>query len=120
MMFAKVKSNPDSYTITSKMFKKLNRFCGKVYQIILSGKLYDEYLNGLKEAIRLDVGEKLFKNKTFMEKYLDYIKIKIDTVSVALAEPGNIKAQTDYMTLLVNYSVFRKLFIKDEDPKLYA
>lgn len=120
MMFAKVKSNPDSYTITSKMFKKLNRFCGKVYQIILSGKLYDEYLNGLKETIRLDVGEKLFKNKTFMEKYLDYIKLKIETVGVALADPGNIKAQTDYMTLLVNYSVFRKLFMKDEDPKLYA
>jgi hypothetical protein len=49
-------------------------------------------LNGLKETIRLDVGEKLFKNKTFMEKYLDYIKLKIETVAVALAEPGNIKA----------------------------
>jgi GTPase SAR1 family protein len=119
MMFAKVKSNPDSYTITSKMFKKLNRFCSKVYANILSGNLYDEYLNGLKETIRLDLGEKLFKNKTFMEKYLEYINSKIVLVKAQLQEPGNIKAQTEYMTLLVNYSVFRKLFTKDEDPKLF-
>lgn len=80
MMFAKVKSNPDSYTITPKMFKRLNRFCGKVYNNILGGNLYEEYLAGLKESIRLDASEKLFKNKTFMEKYLEYIKQKITTV----------------------------------------
>lgn len=36
-----------------------------------------------------------------------------------MKEPGNVKAQSEYMTLLVNYSVYRKLFTKDEDPKLY-
>ena len=56
------------------MFKRLNRFCSKVYQNILSGNLYEEYLSGLKESIRIDLGDKLFKNKTFMEKYLEYIK----------------------------------------------
>lgn len=30
-MLAKVKSNPDRYTITPKMFRKLNRFISKVY-----------------------------------------------------------------------------------------
>jgi WASH complex subunit 7 len=74
MMFAKVKSNPDSYTITPKMFKRLTRFCSKVYANILSGNLFDEYLNGLKESIRIDMQDKLFKNKTFAEKYLEYIK----------------------------------------------
>ena len=62
------------------MFKRLNRFCSKVYQNILSGNLYEEYLSGLKESIRLDLDEKLFKNKTFMEKYLEYIKWKIKEV----------------------------------------
>lgn len=118
-MFAKVKSNPDSYTITPKMFKRLSRFTSKVYNNILSGNLYDEYLNGLKEVIRLELGDKLFKNKTFIEKYLLYIEEKTKDVARKLAEPGNIKAQTEYMTLLVNYSVFRKLFQKDENVKLY-
>lgn len=120
MMFAKVKSNPDQYTITPKMFKRLNRFCSKVYQNILSGNLYEEYLSGLKESIRIDLGDKLFKNKTFMEKYLEYIKQKTKDVETQLLEAGNIKAQTEYMTLLVNYSVYRKLFTKDEDSKLFA
>ena len=102
------------------MFKRLNRFCSKVYHNILSGNLYEEYLSGLKESIRIDLDEKLFKNKTFMEKYLEYIKWKIKEVETQLSEPGNIKAQTEYMTLLVNYSVYRKLFTKDEDAKLYA
>jgi len=77
-----VKSNLDAYNLTSKMLKKVQKFCGRVYQNILSGSLYEEYLNGLKEAIRIDLDQALFKNKTFQEKYLDYIKKKIDYVHV--------------------------------------
>ena len=64
-MSAKVKSNPDAYTITKKLLRKLEKFMSKVYQNILSGKLYQEYLDALKENIRLDIADKLFKNKTF-------------------------------------------------------
>jgi len=46
----------------------------------VSGKLYEEYLEGLREAIRNDVEDNLFKNKTFQEKYLEYIETKIKTV----------------------------------------
>lgn len=77
-----MKSNLDAYNLTSKMLKKVQKFCGRVYQNILSGSLYEEYLNGLKEAIRIDLDQALFKNKTFQEKYLDYIKKKIDYVHV--------------------------------------
>jgi len=34
----------------------------------------------LREAIRNDVEDTLFKNKTFQEKYLEYIETKIKTV----------------------------------------
>ena len=118
-MFLKVKSNPDSYLVTSKMLKKLNKFCARVYQNILSGNLFNEYLNGLKESIQMNIESKMFKNKTFIEKYLEYIKWKIEQVDTQLSEPGNVKAQTEYMTLLVNYAVFRNLFVKDEDSKIY-
>jgi hypothetical protein len=37
-------------------------------------------LEGLKEAIRADLQETLFKNKTFQEKYLEYIESKVATV----------------------------------------
>lgn len=83
-MFAKVKTNPDTYTITSKLTKKLQRFCESLYNNILSGKLYQQYLDSLKESIREDMGEDVFKNKTFSEKYLEYIKWKIDNVQVLL------------------------------------
>ena len=36
-MTAKVKSNPDAYTITKKLLRKLEKFMSKVYQNILSG-----------------------------------------------------------------------------------
>jgi hypothetical protein len=46
----------------------------------MNGKLFEEYLEGLKEAIRADLQEVLFKNKTFQEKYLEYIESKIKSV----------------------------------------
>jgi hypothetical protein len=48
----------------------------------MNGKLYEEYLEGLKEAIRVDLQETLFKNKTFQEKYTEYIEQKIARVEV--------------------------------------
>jgi WASH complex subunit 7, N-terminal len=79
-MFDKVKSNMDNYNMTSKMLRKIQRRCHQLYTSIVSGKLYEEYLEGLREAIRNDVEDTLFKNKTFQEKYLEYIETKIKTV----------------------------------------
>ena len=64
------------------------------------------------------MGDKLFKNKTFQEKYLEYIKYKIEKVGQQLAMPGNVIAPSEYMNLLINYSVYRKLFLI-EDSKIY-
>ena len=79
-MFDKVKSNMDNYNMTSKMLRKIQLRCSQLYTSIVSGKLYEEYLEGLREAIRSDVEDTLFKNKTFQEKYLEYIETKIKTV----------------------------------------
>jgi len=65
VMFDKVKSNLENYNMTSKMLRKLQRFCGRLYTTVINGKLYEEYLEGLREAIREDMGDNLFKNKTF-------------------------------------------------------
>jgi hypothetical protein len=54
----------------------------------MHGKLYQEYLDGLKNVIKedmKDVKDPLFKNKTFQEKYLEYINIKINDVQVLLS-----------------------------------
>lgn len=67
----------------------------------------------------MDIGETLFKNKTFQEKYTEYIDNKIKQVETMLNSPGAIQSQTEYMTLLINYSVYRKLF-GIEDSKVYA
>lgn len=64
-MFDKVKSNLDNYNMTSKMLRRIQRVCHRLYTSIINGKLYEEYLEGLREAVRADVGETLFKNKTF-------------------------------------------------------
>ena len=81
-MFAKVKTNPDTYTVTSKMVKRLQRFCESLYNNILTGKLYQQYLDSLKESIKEDMGDAVFKNKVFAEKYLEYIKAKVENVQV--------------------------------------
>ena len=80
MMFAKVKTNPGVYDVNSKMIKKLQRFCEGLYSNILSGRLYQQYLDSLKESIKEDMGDAVFKNKVFSEKYLEYIKWKTDDV----------------------------------------
>ena len=64
-MFDKVKSNLEYYNMTSKVFRKIQRFCSRVYTSVVGGKLYEEYLEGLREVIRVDMGETVFKNKTF-------------------------------------------------------
>jgi hypothetical protein len=76
-MFSKVKSNMESYNMTSKMIKKLMKFVERLYNSIMHGKLYQEYLDGLKDAIRMDLEKTLFNNKTFQEKYLEYLNVKI-------------------------------------------
>ena len=55
----------DNYNMTSKMLRKIQRTCHRLYTSIINGKLYEEYLEGLREAIRGDIQEVLFKNKTF-------------------------------------------------------
>ena len=60
----------------------------------------------------------VFKNKIFKEKFLEYIKYKIDDVSIKLSNPGDKEGNSSYMTLLINYALYRKLFA-DEDSKIY-
>jgi len=54
-MYAKVKSNLDAYNMTSKMLRRLQRFTGRLYNSIINGKVFEEYLEGLKEEIRSDL-----------------------------------------------------------------
>lgn len=61
-----------------------------MYASILNGRLFQEYLDGLKRDIQLSLGDVLFKNKTFQEKYLEYIKKKIDSVNALLSSPGEM------------------------------
>jgi hypothetical protein len=79
-MFAKVKSNMEMYNMTSKMLKKIQRMSSRLYQSVINGQLYPDYLEGLREAIRADMGEALFKNETFQKNYLKYIEAKIQQV----------------------------------------
>ena len=87
-MFQKVKSNMDAYTIEKTMLRKVQKHVEKLYANILSGKLYQQYFEVLKADIRNDLGETLFKNKTFAEMYVEYIKFKVDRVSAQLDSPG--------------------------------
>ena len=110
-MFMMAQTNPEKYNITSKKLKRVVKFCQRIYQNILSGNLYDNYLDGLVKVILEETGSKfVFANKTFKEKYLEYIKYKIDLVNVKLNTVGDMHAHSAYMTLLINYSLFRKLF----------
>jgi hypothetical protein len=109
----------DNYNMTKKMLKKLTKLVSKLYKSIMHGKLYQDYLDGLKEAIRESLDNNLFKNKTFQEKYLDYIKVKIDQVSALLSAQGEMTAQAEFMNLLINYSIYRKLF-DIEDSKIFG
>ena len=118
-MFMMAQTNPQKYNMTPKNLKKIMKFCQKIYQNILSGNLYDNYLDGLTKTILEEKGRDfVFKNKTFRDKYLEYIKYKIELVNIKLSNPGDMTAHSSYMTLLINYSLFRKLF-DEQDSKIY-
>jgi hypothetical protein len=58
----------------------------------------------------------VFKNKEFSQKYLDFIKFKITQVTMLLQNPGDMNSHNEFMNLLINYSLYRKLFgIEDKD-----
>jgi len=118
-MFMMAQSNPAKYGTNLKAMKKIMKMCHRIYTNILNGSLYDNYLEGLHKTILEETGKDfLFKNKTFKEKYMQYLKAKIEKVNVMLSDPNNIEAQKQYMVLLINYSLYRKLF-SDEDSKIY-
>ena len=118
-MFLMAQNNPKKYKISHKDLKKLMKFVQKIYANILSGQLYDNYLDGLHKVIMEETGKKfVFENKTFKEKYLEYIKFQIAKVDGKLANPADKTGPSAFMTLLINYSLYRKLFA-DEDSKLY-
>ena len=95
------------------------KFVQKIYQNILSGQLYDNYLEGLHKIILEETGKSfVFQNRTFKEKYLEYIKFQINKVDQKLSNPEDKEGPSAFMTLLINYSLYRKLFA-DEDSKLY-
>ena len=60
----------------------------------------------------------IFKNKTFAEKYKQYLKYQIAKVDHKLTHASDKDGPAAFMTLLINYSLYRKLF-SDEDPKIY-
>lgn len=92
-MFLMAQTNPAKYNITSKKLKRVMKFCQRIYQNILSGNLYDNYLDGLIKTILEETGSSfVFKNKTFKEKYLEYIKWKIDLVFSKLNSEGEMHA----------------------------
>lgn len=118
-MFMMAQNNPTKYNLTSKKLKRIVKFCQRIYQNILSGNLFDNYLEGLVKTILEETGTKfVFGNKTFKEKYIEYIKYKIDLVNIKLNTTGDLQAHSSYMTLLINYALFRKLF-GEEDSKIY-
>lgn len=118
-MILKARSNPQKYNVNPKKLHKLEKYMQQLYTNILSGNLFEIYMNGVKEKIRTETKpEFVFKNKTFKDKYLEYIKWKIEAVQVKLSNPGDMKAANAYFNLLVNYAVYRNLFA-DEDSKIY-
>jgi len=51
-MFDKVKSNLDKYNMTSKMLRRIQKMSSRLYTSVINGKLYEDYLEGLREVIR--------------------------------------------------------------------
>lgn len=48
-------------------------------------------MEGLTKTILEETGTKfVFGNKTFKEKYMEYIKYKIDLVTIKLNTPGDL------------------------------
>jgi len=77
IMFDKVKSNLEMYNMTSKMLKRIQKKSSTLYTSVINGQLYEDFLEGLREVIRMDLGDSLFKNETFQKCYLKYIEYKI-------------------------------------------
>lgn len=77
-MFLIAEANPSKFNISSKNLKKIKKFVKDMHGNLLNGDLYDIYLNGLREELRKEGQDEIvFKNKTFRDKYLEYIKWKI-------------------------------------------
>jgi hypothetical protein len=118
-MLLMARTNPAKYGCAAKKLSKLEKHCGKLYTNIMSGNLFDIYLNGLRDQIRSECGDDfVFKNKTFREKYLEYIKYKIETVATGLQNPSDMHSSKSYFNLLINYALYRSLF-NDQDSKVY-
>jgi hypothetical protein len=117
-MFRKVESNYNKYNMNKRMLRKIQRFCEKIYSSMMHGHIFADFLNALRVELRADVGDRLFNNKTFQEKYNEYLQYRISHCAQQLKTPGVAEAQIEYMNLLVNYAVYRKLF-QLEDPKTY-
>jgi hypothetical protein len=64
-MFRKVESNYDKYSMRKRMLGKLQKFCQKIYSNVMDGKLFLRFLDDLRNDIRFDLGDRMFKNKTF-------------------------------------------------------
>lgn len=84
IMFDKVKSNLEMYNMTSKMLRKIMKQSSKLYTAVIHGQLYLDYLEGLREAIRADMGDNLFKNETFQKAYKTYLDLKIGKLEAML------------------------------------
>ena len=66
-----------------------------------------------------EVGRELvFKNKEFNNKFVEYLKKKIEHIGMLLSNPGDMKSHMEYMNLLIMYSLYRKIF-DTEDKKIY-
>ena len=64
-MFRKVESNYERYSMKKRMLTKIQKFCSKIYGNVMDGKLFPRFLDDLRNDIRFDLGDRLFKNKTF-------------------------------------------------------
>jgi hypothetical protein len=77
------------------------------------------YLDQLYKVILNETGrELLFKNKEFNNKFIEFLKKKIDDIGMLLSNPGDMKSHMEYMNLLIMYSLYRKIF-DNEDKKIY-
>lgn len=48
-MILMARSNPQKYNVHQKQLSKLDKYCSRLYTNILSGQLFEIYLNGLKD-----------------------------------------------------------------------